>query len=193
MLRAGINFRPLVEQGQWWRLISANFLHFGWLHVAVNAYSLFAVGPMLERLYGTSRYLAIYVAAGVAGAIASLMLSGNASAGASGALFGLLGTMLLTGLKHQEAIPGHVRKEMRNLALVTLVINLAYGFTHAEIDNYAHLGGLVSGFAMAAALGPNPLLLGERPRRWLQAVLAAFPALAVVGLACSLLYWVNNP
>lgn len=192
MLRAGVNYRPLIEQGEWWRLISANFLHFGWMHIAVNAYSLYAVGPMLERLYGTSRYLAIYVLAGITGAIASMVFNGSSSAGASGALFGLIGAMLLTGLRHQDAIPGHVRKDMRNIALVTLGINLAYGFTHAEIDNFAHLGGLVGGFAMAGALGPNPTLLGRRPEPWARWVLGAFPALAAVGLAFSLVYFFSG-
>lgn len=192
MWRAGVEFRPLVEQGEWWRLISANFLHFGWMHFAVNAYSLYALGPMLERLYGTRRFLAIYVVAGFLGSIASLLLNGGNSAGASGALFGLIGAMLLTGMRHQGVIPGHLRKEMRNLALIMLIINLGFGFSHPGIDNFAHLGGLVGGFGMAAMLGPNPVLSGRRSAAWTRWVLGVFPAIATLGLACSLVYWLSG-
>jgi membrane associated rhomboid family serine protease len=192
MLRAGTNFRPLIESGEWWRLVTANFLHFGWMHLAVNAYSLYAVGPMLEKLYGTSKYVAIYVFAGIAGAVASMVIRGGHSAGASGALFGLLGAMLVIGLRHQSAIPAHFRKEMRTIALVTLVINLIMGFTVPAIDNYAHLGGLVGGFLLALLLGPSPALVGKRSHPGARLALATLPALAAVALGLGIAAWTTG-
>lgn len=192
MLRAGTNFRPLIESGEWWRLVTANFLHFGWMHLAVNAYSLYAVGPMLEKLYGTSKYVAIYVFAGIAGAVASMVIRGGHSAGASGALFGLLGAMLVIGLRHQSAIPAHFRKEMRTIALVTLVINLVMGFTVPAIDNYAHLGGLVGGFLLALLLGPSPALVGKRSHPGARLALASLPALAAVALGLGIAAWTTG-
>jgi hypothetical protein len=81
---------------------------------------------------------------------------------------------------------------MRNIALITLVINLAYGFTHREIDNFAHLGGLVGGFALAALLGPNPALLGRSSSRFARWALDVPPALAVVALIWALVYWASG-
>jgi membrane associated rhomboid family serine protease len=189
MLKAGVNARAFVEAGEWWRLVTANFLHFGYLHFAVNAFSLFAVGPMLERLYGTSKYLAIYVIAGLTGAVASMLFNVGSSAGASGALFGLLGAMLIIGLRHQAAIPDHFRRELRTIALVTLGINMAYGFTAPSIDNYAHMGGLAGGLLLAAMLGPTPRLVGRSPLRRATGLLAVPPALAALALGVGLWHW----
>lgn len=189
MLRAGVNDRSFVEAGEWWRLVTANFLHFGYLHFAVNAFSLFAVGPMLEKLYGTSKYLAIYVIAGLTGAIASMLFNVGSSAGASGALFGLMGAMLIIGLRHQAAIPDHFRRELRTIALVTLGINMAYGFTAPSVDNYAHMGGLAGGLLLAAVLGPTPRLVGRVPRRRATGLLAVPPAFAALALLVGVWHW----
>lgn len=204
LLRLGANYRPLVEQGEVWRLVTANFLHIGSIHLAVNALSLFAVGPTLEKLFGTWKFLAIYVVAGIAGAGASFLFNPDVpSAGASGAIFGLLGAMLILGIHHQDAIPKHHKKSMRDLAGIMLVINLGFGLVSAavnhffgpivpQIDNFAHLGGLVGGTAMAALVGPHPALVGRRTSAWKQRALAVFPLVALSGLGMGAWYVVSN-
>jgi membrane associated rhomboid family serine protease len=200
LVRMGANYRPLVEQGEIWRLVTANFLHIGSVHLMVNGLSLFAVGPMLEKLFGTWKFLAIYVVAGVTGALASFLFNPDVpSAGASGAIFGLLGAMLIIGIHHQDAIPKHQKKSMRDLALLMLVINLSFGFISLavnrffgpvvpQLDNMAHLGGLVGGTAMAALVGPHPTLVGHPYVAWRQRALGIFPFIAALGLSIGTWY-----
>ncbi|HEY9722628.1 MAG TPA: rhomboid family intramembrane serine protease [Oscillatoriaceae cyanobacterium] len=183
LLRMGANFRPLVQSGEVWRLVTASFLHIGLLHLAVNGYSLFVVGPMLEKLYGSLKFTAIYVFAGLTGALASYFFNpGSISAGASGALFGLLGAMLIIGLRHYDAVPDHEKRQLRTIALVTLLVNLALGFKIPGIDNFCHLGGLAGGTLLAAALGPDAALGGRRMRRPGLAGLLVLPLVAMLGL-----------
>jgi membrane associated rhomboid family serine protease len=184
----------LIEQGEYWRLVSANFLHAGYLHLLLNGASLYAVGPTLEKLYGTPKYLAIYLFAGISGALASFAFNLEApSTGASGALFGLLGAMLLIGLRHRDAIPDHQKLTMRDSAVVMLILNLGFGFAHRDvIDNYAHLGGLVGGAAAAAALGPHPQLLGRRLARWMRPFVAVWPLLVTGALGYGLFHTLSG-
>lgn len=194
LLRAGANFRPLVEQGELWRLVTANFLHIGIWHLLINAYSLYAIGPMLERLYGTWKFLAVYVFAGITGAVASFWFNGHGiSAGASGALFGLIGAMLVIGVRHQGAIPDHHRRSMRTLAAMALAINLAFGMQVPGIDNFAHLGGLVGGTLLALGLGPHPMLLGRRGSPWTPRWLGVLPLTAICALVLGLGYTWRSP
>jgi membrane associated rhomboid family serine protease len=188
LLWLGATMRPLVEQGEVWRLLAANYLHAGFLHLFVNAYSLYALGPSLEKVFGVPKFLAIWVIAGGAGATASVTLNQHAlSVGASGALFGLLGAMLVLGTVFRGVIPRYQMRTMRDVSLITLGINVILGATIPHIDNMAHLGGLVGGMAAAAALGPDPALLPERRApRWLPA-LWIFPLLAAVAVGCGLL------
>lgn len=183
LLRMGANFRPLVQNGEVWRLVTASFLHIGLLHLAVNGYSLFVVGPMIEKLYGSLKFTAIYVFAGLTGALASYLFNpGSISAGASGALFGLLGAMLMMGLRRYDAVPDHEKRQLRSVALVTLLVNLALGLKIPGIDNFCHVGGLLGGTLLAGLLGPDPALGGRKPRRLALAGLLALPAVATLGL-----------
>ncbi|MEB3223201.1 MAG: rhomboid family intramembrane serine protease, partial [Candidatus Sericytochromatia bacterium] len=183
----GATMRPLVEQGEVWRLLAANYLHAGFLHLFVNAYSLYAIGPSLEKVFGAPKFLAIWVIAGGAGATASVAFNQHAfSVGASGALFGLLGAMLILGTVFRGIIPRYQMRTMRDVSLITLGINVILGATIPHIDNMAHLGGLLGGMAAAALLGPDPALLpARRAPRWLP-VLWVLPALAVVAIGCGL-------
>ena len=137
------NYRIL--SGEYWRLISPIFLHADITHLALNCYSLYAVGVTVERIYGHAKFFFIYLLAGIIGNIASFMLSTNWAVGASGAIFGMLGAILYFGLERPAAFKRHFGKSI----IITLVINIGYGLSNARIDNFAHFGGLIGGFLSA--------------------------------------------
>ena len=142
----GGNFKPLVLQGQYYRLFTAMFLHGNIQHLAFNMYSLYALGSNLERMMPKWKYLVLYLVAGLGGSLLSHLLMGDiVSVGASGAIFGLLGALIGYVLRYREMF--------RSGALMNLVIiagiNLAWGFQPgSNIDNFGHLGGLISGFLL---------------------------------------------
>lgn len=144
----GAKDNSLILQGEWWRFISPIFLHGDIVHLGFNCYSLFIIGPQVERLFGHVKFLIIYFVAGISGFIASFAFSIIPSVGASGAIFGLLGAMLLFGVKRPSLLKG---KYGANLITV-LVINLAYGFMNKRIDNFGHIGGLVGGFFITSSV-----------------------------------------
>jgi len=133
----------VAVNGAWWLLITSAFLHGSFLHIAFNMYVLFALGPTLERLLGHGRYLALYLIAALGGGVASFWFSSvNAvSVGASGAIFGLMGALVVAGRR--------LRYDIRQV-LILLGINLVIGFIAPGVDWRAHLGGLVTGAAVAA-------------------------------------------
>lgn len=177
LLRFGANFAPLtIGAGQWWRLLGAAFLHIGWVHILVNMYSLYAVGPTLERFFGNLRFLGVYTLSALFGSLASAFFGGgHISAGASGAIFGLFGAAVVLGLRHKTAIPKPIQQQLVKGMLPAIGYNLAFGFSQSGIDNSAHLGGLLAGSLAAAAIPPRIALprLGSTARGVL-ALLAAF-------------------
>jgi rhomboid protease GluP len=173
LLRFGANYAPLtVGLGQWWRLIGACFLHIGWVHLAVNMYSLYVVGPTLEKFLGNLRYLAVYSLAGICGSLASAYFGGgHISAGASGAIFGLFGACVTVGYRYRATIPRPIRQSLAGGMLPAIVYNLIYGFSSSGIDNSAHLGGLMAG-GMAAYL-IEPKVLKQTPQLPVRTLCAA--------------------
>ena len=136
--------------GEWWRLVTAAFLHGSFLHIAFNMYVLFALGPTLERILGHSRYLILYVLAAIGGGVASYVFSDmrTVSVGASGAIFGLMGALVVAGRR--------LRYDVTQV-LVLLGINVVIGFIASGVDWRAHLGGLVTGALVAAIMVlPSP-------------------------------------
>ena len=156
LLECGVNFGPLTLTGEWWRILTCNFIHIGILHLLMNLYALLYIGLFLEPLIGRRRIFVAYLLTGLCSAIASLLIHPEViSAGASGAIFGLYGIFLVYLLSHR------IEKEQRLPLLISIglfmLYNLAYGFSHSGIDNAAHIGGLVSGCLLGALY-----LLGER-------------------------------
>jgi rhomboid protease GluP len=152
----GANFGPATQDGQWWRLGSALFLHFGVLHLATNLWALWDGGRLLERMIGPGRLLAIYFAAGLGGNLASLALQGGGavSGGASGAVFGLYGALVTHAWQERRHLdPGEFRWLFWGAAGFTAAA-LAFGFLVPGIDNAAHAGGLATG--LLAGLGLRP-------------------------------------
>jgi len=167
-----------VSGGEYYRLITSAFLHYGFVHIAFNMYALWLFGPELERLYGRVRFLALYLLSALGGsALAYLIVNPYVPlAGASGAVFGLFGAYFVTARKIG----------MRTGGILALVgINLAFGFVVPNIGWQAHVGGLITGAALAAAFAYAP----QGPRRVLvQAagvvvILVAIVALVVVRTA----------
>lgn len=150
----GANFGPATKDGEWWRLGSALFLHFGLLHLAMNMASLWDGGRLVERMFGPARFAVIYFVSGLAGNLLSLIVQGDRaiSGGASGAIFGVYGA-LLAFLWQQRATLD--RREFTRLfwgACLFAAVTIFLGFQIAGIDNGAHIGGFVAGLLAGAAL-----------------------------------------
>ena len=155
LLRLGASFGPYTRRGEYWRLVMPMFLHIGLLHLAMNNYSLYVLGRLLEPIYGYGRFAFLYVVAGVGSAFVSMSMSDKVSAGASGAIFGLAGIMLVAGYLHRGAIPLQWGRAFGRGMLPVIVLNLALGGAlHQWVDNWAHLGGLVSGCILALLIPP---------------------------------------
>ena len=139
---------PFVAEGQVWRLLSAAFLHSGFMHVAFNMYALYVFGPPLEREIGSGPFAAMYVATAVAGGAMYFLLSpGGVAVGASGAIFGLFGAWLVASYRGRRT--AHGQANLRQL-LMLLGINLAIGFVPgSRIAWQAHVGGLIAGMVIA--------------------------------------------
>ncbi|WP_214741146.1 rhomboid family intramembrane serine protease [Exiguobacterium sp. s48] len=146
----GAKVNPLIEQGEWWRLITPMFLHIGWFHFAINMFALWSLGPLVERMYGSIRFLIIYIISGVLATTASFAFSESISAGASGALFGLVGSLLYFGLRDRSLF----MKTLGPPLFIMLGLNVGLAFVlGASLDHFAHAGGLMGGFFVSGVVG----------------------------------------
>lgn len=180
LLKYGAKENGQILAGEYWRFITPIFLHLDEMHIFLNCYSLYALS-IVERLFGHVKFLAIYLIAGIAGNIASFLFSMNWGAGASGAIFGLLGSLLYLGLQR----PALFRAYFGANVLITIVINLAYGFSRSGIGNSAHIGGLIGGFLATGAVSTS-----DKAKWYLNRFI--YIAVIVVMLASSLIYGFNN-
>lgn len=145
LIMLGAKVNNLIAQGQYFRLISCMFLHGGIVHLGVNMYSLYAIGPMVEKVYGKTKYIAIYFVSGICASIFSYVFSTNVSIGASGAIFGLLGAVLVYAIKSK----GKTGNAFIRSILSVIFINIFIGATLPNIDNFAHVGGLLGGMIIS--------------------------------------------
>lgn len=146
LVKMGANVRELVQQGQYFRLLTSVFLHAGWLHVIVNLYVLFALGGFFNRILGGSRYLTVFLFSGLTGSIASNFLGASkVSVGASGALWGLFGASVVIAFFKTSLIPETVRLRLKRVTFINLVLNLGVSFL-PMVDFWAHIGGGIGGF-----------------------------------------------
>lgn len=151
----GAQSNELIAAGQYWRLITPIFLHASLTHLAFNAYALFVLGRDTEATYGSVWFTVIYFLAGIAGSAAWYVLgTTDPSVGASGAIFGLIGAEAAFFVLNRRLFGAYARQRLGNVA-VLLVINLVFGFTSPNINNLAHLGGLIAGFLLGLALSPS--------------------------------------
>jgi rhomboid protease GluP len=160
----GSNYGPLTLNGEWWRLFTCTFVHFGLLHLAFNMWALWSVGRLTERMYGSLHYALLYVLAGLCGSMASLWWHPNVnSAGASGAIFGVLGGLLAFVLSPASGVPPTIVASHRKGIVVFIAYNLINGIAHHGVDNAAHLGGLIAGFFVGWTLA-RPLDVTAREK-----------------------------
>lgn len=149
LMELGAKVNVLINNGQPWRLITCAFLHGGLSHIAFNMYALKIIGSEVEGVYGKVKYIAIYLISALGGSIFSYLFNANSiSVGASGAIFGLLGAMIIFGIRHKSKIG---KAYIMNLFKV-LLINIFIGVTLSNIDNGAHIGGLVFGCISALVM-----------------------------------------
>ena len=143
----GANFGSATQDGEWWRLGSAMFLHFGAVHLALNSYALWDVGQLAERMYGHWRFLGIYLISGLSGNLLSLVVQGNSavSGGASGAIFGIYAAALVFLWRERAAITAYEFRWLFGGGSAFAVLSIVLGFIITGIDNAAHIGGFIAG------------------------------------------------
>jgi rhomboid protease GluP len=172
LIAFGAKLNALIDQQhQYWRFVTPMFVHVNLIHLLVNMYSLWMLGPYVEKLYGSAKFVVFWVATGIAGVVASYLTvierqpplgplgkfifrtEDVPSAGASGALFGLVGVLFVFGIKFRHELPEGFKRAFGTGLLPIIFINLFIGFLgRGFIDNAAHLGGLFSGAALAVAV-----------------------------------------
>ncbi len=183
LIAYGAKYNDAIMAGQYWRFITPIFLHANILHVSLNMLNFFILGIFIERLFGHVRFLLIYLVTGVISVIASFYFAPqDVSVGASGAIFGLVGAYSIFILVHRRAFS---RGGIPAIAwlIVIIALNLGVGLVIPNVDNYAHLGGLVSGCILGWFFVPFYVVLpGEEKsqlsdkhslsRRWSLALLS---------------------
>lgn len=145
----------VYQDGEYWRLITPVLVHGSFLHLAFNMYALWIIGPVVEALYGSARMLGIYLLCAAAGSAASYMFSdARFSVGASGAVFGLFGVLLVADRVHKPALTRNARNITMQIGIL-IAINLFIGFSVPQIDNAAHIGGLLAGAWLGFVMVPR--------------------------------------
>ncbi|GAB3051100.1 rhomboid family intramembrane serine protease [Virgibacillus ainsalahensis] len=145
LIEFGAKYNPAIIDGQWWRIITSMFIHIGLFHLFMNMLAIYYIGSLVEKIYGSFRFIIIYFLAGIGGGLASFAFTTSVSAGASGALFGMFGALLFFGVIHKKVF----FQTMGMNVLILVGINVVFGFAVPQVDNGAHLGGLVAGFIAA--------------------------------------------
>jgi rhomboid protease GluP len=159
LIRFGANYAPLVTRGEYWRLLTANFLHIGLLHLLVNSYALYILGVEVEALFGHQRFIVIYLLTGISGAIFSYMITQGLSAGASTSLFGLFGALVVFFYKQRKLLGDFGQQRLISLGL-TLLINIIIGLNPgSHIDIWGHVGGFLGGLILGWFLCPQYALV----------------------------------
>lgn len=151
----GANIAPLIAMGEVWRLLTANFLHIGVVHLAFNTYALYLLGQEGEALFGSPRFVLIYLLSGLSGSILSFIVRTDVvlSAGASTSIFGLMGALTAFFVRNRQQFGDVGRRRLNNYIFFAL-LNLWIGFTVPGIDNLGHIGGYLGGLALGWMLCP---------------------------------------
>jgi rhomboid protease GluP len=148
LVLSGANYRPAIEDGHVWRFFTSMFLHINLPHLVANSVALLIVGLKTERIYGHSNFIGIYIMAGLFGGLTGFVFGNSQiSAGASGAIFGLIGANLVYFYKYQKRL-GEFGKNNLSYTIGILIANILYGLFQPNIDNWAHIGGLIAGICI---------------------------------------------
>lgn len=181
----GAKVAPLIlDLGEYWRLLTANLVHKDQLHIAFNLFVLFNVGGALENVYRPVDYLWLLFVSALGASVTSLVAMPDAqSAGSSGVVYGALGALLVFGLRYRELLPARYRGVLGDAILPVVVVFLFIGFTSAGVDNWAHVGGLVSG--AVAAFFVQPRLLADARITLRSALLRLVPMVLISAGLCA--------
>jgi membrane associated rhomboid family serine protease len=183
LLNWGANYAPLTVNGQWWRLVTALFLHLNLLHLLLNMWALWNVGRLAERLFGSGPLLLLYLCSGVLASLTSVAWDpGHASVGASGAIFGVFGAFLAFLMHPRTQVPSAVFKPYWLSTLAFVLFNLISGALQTGVDNAAHVGGLASGLVLGWMLA-RPMTVEARAHWPLRQASVAAAFSLIIGLA----------
>ncbi len=148
-----LNHSLITYRMEYFRFITAIFLHSYGLHIFFNMFALFMVGQFIERVFGTLNFFILYMASGLCSTLSSYFITmANESIGASGAIYGIIGGLTTFLIIHKSELKSEVRKRMLINILIVIALNLAFGFFYGKrfgIDNAGHIGGLLSGIIIA--------------------------------------------
>jgi rhomboid protease GluP len=159
----GAKFREFILMGQWWRLVTAGFLHGGLFHIAMNSWVLYDLGAQIDEVYGTSRFVIIYFVSTIGGFAASTYWSDAPSVGASAGLCGFIGAMIALGMRSNTSMGAAIRGTYIRWAIYIFLFGLLPYF---RVDNAAHLGGLAAGFGTAYITGTPRLTNSSTEQAW---------------------------
>jgi len=149
----GANFGPLTMSGEWWRLLTCVFVHGNLIHIATNMYGLWILGRIAESVYGHWTFAAVYLLCGLSGSVASIVWNPNVlGVGASGAVFGVAGALIASFYLGEFSLPRSELMGTVRTLVVVLGINLIFGGMSSDIDNAAHIGGLIMGLILGALI-----------------------------------------
>ena len=188
LLAWGADYGPYTMNGEPWRLFTAMFLHIGLLHIGVNMWALWSLGGITERVFGTGRFLLLYLLSGLGGSCVSVLVKPTVvGAGASGAIFGALGGLLAFATLRKMIEPSEALNRLQSSALKCIIINFLISLSIPGIDSSAHLGGLVFGMIAGAVYLRGPLrgvAVAERTRV-VAGTIAIIGLLIVIGVAAA--------
>ena len=188
LLRLGAKFGPLMVQGEWWRLVTAMFLHGGLLHIGFNMWVLVDLGPEVESLFSIQKYIVLYLVTGVFGYIVSFFWSPfGLSIGASGAIVGLIGILIGASYHHGQLGKAY-RSQLWKWVIYIVAMMLIPGL---GIDNAAHMGGLAAGLVLGYLIpeGEPPTRAGEN----LWNTLAILSVIVIAGSFALMALQLNRP
>jgi membrane associated rhomboid family serine protease/tetratricopeptide (TPR) repeat protein len=184
LLKWGADYGPLSLTTQPWRLLASNYLHGGFIHLALNMWCLWNLGALAERIFERWTYVLVYTGCGIAGSIASLWWHPTVvGVGASGAIFGLAGALIAALYLGKLPVPKSALQGTLRSLLTFAAYNLFFGTVAAGIDNSAHIGGLVAGLILGAALAPHLLSPPDVRNAWRRWVLIGMALVLFVAFA----------
>lgn len=150
LIKAGANFSPLIANGQWWRLVTASFIHIGLSHLFMNMLTLFFMGEELEMLIGPVKLAILYLVAGIGGNLFSFAFNLNVSAGASTSLFGMFASFIVLSKLYPNS--QYLWQRARSFTIL-IALNFINGLLNFGVDNWGHFGGAIFGALIIVVIG----------------------------------------
>ncbi len=186
LIRLGAKYGPLMVAGQWWRLVTAVFLHAGLFHIGMNLWCLFDLGPAVESLFSTTKFIFFYLVTGVAGFVLSFLWSPfGVSIGASGAILGLIGVLIGASFHHSR-LGRDIRSQLWRWVIYILIFGIFF-----SVDNAAHVGGLGMGFLLGYLVPEGEPTTRASENLW--NTLALLSVLAIAGSFALMALQLNRP